>query len=214
MGFRSGLITGHFRTVQCCCFLTIPGCYLRTHVLRQRCSFVTLGGTLRSKIPWQSPEVMMPRTDSRHPVPEAAKQPQNNLVNVVFVEGFSKHRFNGIYQKASGLWLVQVCFSKHQLGFLVCLSQQWGPPGSPTIEPPFIELATDGASWNGCTLCLFGSAWICFAVVWGPFCTIQAILCYNLCLLQTFLLRPLLERLATVPWERLDNIAHGGHLFS
>ena len=34
------------------------------------------------------------------------------------------------------------------------LSQQWGPPGSPTIEPPFIELATDGVSWKCRTFCL------------------------------------------------------------
>ena len=27
-----------------------------------------------------------------------------------------------------------------------CFCQQWGPPGSPTKEPPFIELATEGGS--------------------------------------------------------------------
>ena len=41
-------------------------------------------------------------------------------------------------------------------------------PGSPTIEPPFLELATDGASWNCRTLCLkvslnlFGGSSRCF----------------------------------------------------
>ncbi|XP_024283645.1 uncharacterized protein LOC112254916 isoform X2 [Oncorhynchus tshawytscha] len=36
-------------------------------------------------------------------------------------------------------------FGKLQSGFLMSLSQQWGPPGSPTIFiTPFIELATDG----------------------------------------------------------------------
>uniref|UniRef100_UPI00358F7C43 clathrin light chain A-like isoform X2 n=1 Tax=Myxine glutinosa TaxID=7769 RepID=UPI00358F7C43 len=39
------------------------------------------------------------------------------------------------------------CVRKLQLGFL--LSQQWGPPGSPTIEPPFIVLATDGGCRGG-----------------------------------------------------------------
>ena len=71
-----------------------------------------------------------------------------------------------------GFWLVQVCLSKLQLGFLMSLclslSQQWDPPGSPTIEPPFIQLATDGVSWNCRSLCLkvslslFGSWSRCF----------------------------------------------------
>ena len=45
-----------------------------------------------------------------------------------------------------GFWLVQVYFGKLQVGFLMSLSQQWGPPGSPIIETPFIELATDDVS--------------------------------------------------------------------
>ena len=45
---------------------------------------------------------------------------------------------------------------------------RWGLFGSPTIEPPFIELAMDGVSWNCRTLCLkvslnlFGSWPRCF----------------------------------------------------
>ena len=55
-----------------------------------------------------------------------------------------------------GFWLVQVCFGKLQLGFLLSLSlsQQWGPPEAPTIERPFIELAMDGASQKCLTLYL------------------------------------------------------------
>ena len=39
---------------------------------------------------------------------------------------------------SEGFWLVQVYLGKLQSGFLMSLSQQWGPLGSPTIEPPFI----------------------------------------------------------------------------
>ena len=39
------------------------------------------------------------------------------------------------------------------LAFL-CLCQQWGPPGSPTIASHFIQMAMDSASWHCCTLCL------------------------------------------------------------
>ena len=84
MGFRpSGLIAGHFRTLQHfwvlfeVCFGSLS-CW-KTHDLRWRTSFLTLGPTLRSKIIFlnSSSDFMMSCTQSRHPVPEAEKQPHS-----------------------------------------------------------------------------------------------------------------------------------------
>ena len=57
MGFRSGLIAGHFRSLQCfvlnnfCVLYEVLSCW-KTHDLWRRPSFLTLGPTLRSKILW------------------------------------------------------------------------------------------------------------------------------------------------------------------
>ena len=86
MGFTSGLIADHLKTFQLfvinhfwvlfeVCFGSLS-CW-KAHDLWQRPSFLTLGPALLSKILWQSSHFMMPFTQSRHRVSEAAKQLQN-----------------------------------------------------------------------------------------------------------------------------------------
>ena len=184
MGFRSGLIAGHFRTLQrfvlnhfCVLFEVCFGslsCW-KTHDLWWRPSFLTLGPTLCSKILCVHGIMKSEHYQSRHPVPEAAKQPQNICepspcltVGTLFfsfsfsVNGtimyFTKKLYLGLICPddflPKGFWLPQVSFGKLLSGFFMSLCQQWGPPGSPPIMSHLIQMVTDSASWRCCTLCL------------------------------------------------------------
>lgn len=80
LGFRSGPIEGHFSPEFCSQpFLLLAVCFESlscwgAHELWLRQSFLTLGSTFHSRMPWECLDFIVPCTVSRHPVPDGAKQ--------------------------------------------------------------------------------------------------------------------------------------------
>ena len=135
---------------------------------------------------------MMPCTHSRHSVPEAAQQPQNITepppcltVGKVFFSLKASFCFLSTWRwcalsKSSNLdSSIHRTFSQKDFGLFRCVLANFsraffrlflssGVLLCLSLECPFIELVTDGASWNCRTLCLkvslnlFGSWSRCF----------------------------------------------------
>lgn len=163
MGFRSELVAGHFRTLQCFVLnhfwvlseirLASMPCQ-KTHDFWWRRIVLTLSPIFCFKFLWYASDFMMPCTQSRHTGPEAAKQPQKNMWLftmfdhrdcVLFIAGLISFIVN-----STMMWVTK------DLHFgLIC-------PQDVLLESCLLPQASSGNLQSGFLCLCVGSSWVSY----------------------------------------------------